>query len=89
MDDGRRIYLIDTPGLDDEQYSDSIIIKMVSLKLAELYKNSQNLRGIIYLFGISQYRVGGRFVRVRLSPFTSAPLGLRLILGRIETCSNC
>ncbi|KAL0563985.1 hypothetical protein V5O48_018070 [Marasmius crinis-equi] len=56
---GRRVTLIDTPGFDDTAVSDTDILNMISVSLAEMYKSNFKLTGIIYLHRISDVRMGG------------------------------
>ncbi|KAF9259854.1 hypothetical protein L218DRAFT_873661, partial [Marasmius fiardii PR-910] len=57
--DGRNVVLIDTPGFDDTTRTDTDILSMISVFLAEMYKGDKKLAGIIYLHRISDVRVGG------------------------------
>ncbi|KAK7682396.1 hypothetical protein QCA50_014601 [Cerrena zonata] len=57
--DGRMVTLIDTPGFDDTNMSDTEILNMIALFLASLYEQDQRLHGILYLHRISDFRMGG------------------------------
>ncbi|KAF2466864.1 uncharacterized protein BDR25DRAFT_267570, partial [Lindgomyces ingoldianus] len=60
LDDGQRIWLLDTPGFDDTYRSDTEILKEV-----ENWLNTSGIRltGIIYLQSISDVRFTGRGLR--------------------------
>jgi len=51
--------LVDTPGFDDPNKSDSEILKQISTVLAVQYKLGFNLKGVIYLYRISDIRHTG------------------------------
>ncbi|KIL67658.1 hypothetical protein M378DRAFT_73626 [Amanita muscaria Koide BX008] len=57
--DGRTVTLIDTPGFDDTQKSDTEILRMIAIYLSTAYENGKKLAGVIYLHRISDFRVGG------------------------------
>ncbi|KAK7682607.1 hypothetical protein QCA50_014407 [Cerrena zonata] len=57
--DGRQIVLIDTPGFDDTNVSDTDILKMIALQLEIGYEQGITLSGILYLHRISDTRMGG------------------------------
>ncbi|KAG8684824.1 hypothetical protein FRC08_013466, partial [Ceratobasidium sp. 394] len=57
--DGRDICLIDTPGFDDTELSDTEILKRISGFLSTTYENGYRLTGIIYLHRITDGRMGG------------------------------
>ncbi|KAH7336127.1 P-loop containing nucleoside triphosphate hydrolase protein [Rhexocercosporidium sp. MPI-PUGE-AT-0058] len=59
MPDGRTIYLIDTPGFDDTNRSDTAILGEIADWLAETYNFDIKFSGIIYLHRITDTRVGG------------------------------
>ncbi|QRV78130.1 50S ribosome-binding GTPase [Ceratobasidium sp. AG-Ba] len=61
--DGRLVYLIDTPGFDDTELSDTEVLKRISGFLTETYKNGHQLTGIIYLHRITDRRMTGVSVR--------------------------
>jgi hypothetical protein len=56
--DGYRINLIDTPGFNDTDRSDTEVLQEVSYWLAESYSQTQKLVGIIYLQKINENRMG-------------------------------
>jgi len=58
-DDGRTIYLIDTPGFDDTTRSDTDVLKDIAFFLSTVYQNKVRLAGIIYLHRITDPRMGG------------------------------
>ncbi|KAG9121369.1 hypothetical protein FRC07_002698 [Ceratobasidium sp. 392] len=57
--DGRDIVLIDTPGFDDTELSDTEILQRISAFLSTTYKEGFQLTGIIYLHRITDGRMGG------------------------------
>ncbi|KAI0080924.1 hypothetical protein K474DRAFT_1704220 [Panus rudis PR-1116 ss-1] len=57
--DGRRVVLIDTPGFDDTTVSDTDILKRIALELQMTYEQGFKLSGILYLYRISDVRMGG------------------------------
>ncbi|KAF7357262.1 p-loop containing nucleoside triphosphate hydrolase protein [Mycena sanguinolenta] len=61
--DGRRVTLIDTPGLDDTTRSDTDILNRITLFLAKMYENGKKLTGVIYVHRISDVRMGGAATR--------------------------
>ncbi|KAF3901847.1 hypothetical protein AA313_de0208849 [Arthrobotrys entomopaga] len=60
---GSRVFLVDTPGFDDTNRSDSEILKDVAFWLAAAYSNEAKLAGIIYLHRISDVRMQGSALR--------------------------
>jgi hypothetical protein len=56
---GTKVMLVDTPGFDDPHKSDSQILKQISTVLAAQYKLGFNLKGVIYLYRISDIRHTG------------------------------
>ncbi|KAF4625165.1 hypothetical protein G7Y89_g13004 [Cudoniella acicularis] len=58
-DDGRTIYLVDTPGFDDTTRSDTDVLKDIAFFLSTAYQNKVRLAGIIYLHRITDPRMGG------------------------------
>lgn len=56
---GRTVRLIDTPGFDDTQRSDTDSLGAIATALALLYRTGIPLVGVIYLHRISDTRVGG------------------------------
>ncbi|KAF7327943.1 hypothetical protein MKEN_00374500 [Mycena kentingensis (nom. inval.)] len=53
------VTLFDTPGFDDDSKSDTDILKMIALFLAQAYESGKKLTGIIYIHRISDNRMGG------------------------------
>ncbi|KAH7094262.1 P-loop containing nucleoside triphosphate hydrolase protein [Paraphoma chrysanthemicola] len=60
---GEKIYLVDTPGFDDDLRTDSEILMEVARWLNHAYENKLRLSGIIYLQRITDNRIGGSGVR--------------------------
>lgn len=58
-----RIWLIDTPGFDDTERSDSDILKDVAFWLASVYTKEARPAGIIYLHRISDVRLDGQALK--------------------------
>ena len=56
---GQVVRLIDTPGFDDSERSDSDILSVIGLTLAKIYEEGIPLLGVVYLHRISDPRVGG------------------------------
>lgn len=56
---GETIYLVDTPGFDDMERSDTDILLEISAWLAKAHKAKLKLAGIIYLHRITDVRIGG------------------------------
>ena len=56
---GQVVRLIDTPGFDDTNRSDSDILSVIGLTLAKIYEERIPLLGVVYLHRISDPRVGG------------------------------
>jgi len=57
--EGRRVILIDTPGFDDTNKSDTDVLKLIAAFLAETYSAGVKLAGVIYVHRISDDRFGG------------------------------
>ncbi|KAG8731937.1 hypothetical protein FRC11_001479 [Ceratobasidium sp. 423] len=57
--DGQDIILVDTPGFDDTELSDTDILKRITAFLTSTYQEGYKLTGVIYLHRISDIRVGG------------------------------
>lgn len=60
---GVRIFLVDTPGFDDTNRSDSEVLKDVAFWLAAAHTMETQLAGIIYLHRISDPRMQGSALR--------------------------
>ncbi|KAG8736014.1 hypothetical protein FRC10_009887 [Ceratobasidium sp. 414] len=56
---GREIQLIDTPGFDDTNFSDTEILERIGQFLKLSHNENQLLSGIIYMHRITDNRVGG------------------------------
>ncbi|KAF4462061.1 hypothetical protein FALBO_11137 [Fusarium albosuccineum] len=56
---GRTVYLIDTPGFDDTEKTDTDVLREIAAWLADSYKNKILLHGIIYLHRITDVRMQG------------------------------
>ncbi|KAJ4377264.1 hypothetical protein N0V83_000088 [Neocucurbitaria cava] len=54
---GLRIHLIDTPGFDDTNKSDTDVLKDIANWLAQSYKRQERLSGILFLHPISLNRI--------------------------------
>jgi hypothetical protein len=63
MLEGVRVWLIDTPGFDDTNRSDSEVLKDVAFWLAAAYSKETRLAGIIYLHRIIDVRMLGSALR--------------------------
>ncbi|KAJ8456741.1 hypothetical protein ONZ45_g18596 [Pleurotus djamor] len=61
--DGRRAFLVDTPGFDDTSMSDTDVLGMISAFLATSYSQGKKLSGVIYMHRISDFRMGGLSTR--------------------------
>jgi rubrerythrin len=59
MPNGKKIFLIDTPGFDDTYRSDTDILREIADWLAQAYQFRVRLTGIIYLHRIIDVRIGG------------------------------
>jgi hypothetical protein len=59
LGEGEVIYLVDTPGFDDSERSDTEILLEITAWLSEAHKEKLKLSGIIYLHRIPDVRVGG------------------------------
>lgn len=57
--DGRPVVLIDTPGFDDTNKSDTDILKLIAAFLATSYEAGSTLAGVIYIHRISDKRFTG------------------------------
>ncbi|TGJ77597.1 hypothetical protein E0Z10_g10674 [Xylaria hypoxylon] len=55
----RTVYLIDTPGFDDTNRSDTEVLDTIATWLGDSYQNKILLHGIIYLHRISDVRMQG------------------------------
>ncbi|KAL8405392.1 hypothetical protein RB596_004311 [Gaeumannomyces avenae] len=57
--DGTRIFLVDTPGFDDTDLSDSEVLKEVAAWLTRSYEDKVRLSGIIYFHRITDPKMQG------------------------------
>ncbi|KIL67656.1 hypothetical protein M378DRAFT_159485 [Amanita muscaria Koide BX008] len=55
----RNVTLIDTPGFDDTQRSDTEILNSIARHLASTYQTGTKLSGILYFHRISDFRMSG------------------------------
>jgi hypothetical protein len=62
-DRDRSIYLVDTPGFDDTDRSDTEVLREIASWLTASYSNSIKLHGIIYLHRITDPRMQGSGMR--------------------------
>jgi DNA segregation ATPase FtsK/SpoIIIE-like protein len=56
---GRIVTLIDTPGFDDTDRSDTAILNMIAAYLSKTYERGTKLAGVIYMHRISDCRMNG------------------------------
>lgn len=59
----QRVFLVDTPGFDDSERSETQVLKDVAFFLSQIYKRKILLTGIIYLHRITDRRMSGSSVR--------------------------
>jgi len=57
--DGRRVFLMDTPGFDDTNKTQLEILRIIANTLETQFKEGVKLHGVIYVHRISDNRVGG------------------------------
>jgi len=57
--DGKSVILVDTPGFDDTDRSNTDILHTIVTYLATSYKEGQKLAGVLYFHRISDPRMGG------------------------------
>ncbi|GIZ37350.1 hypothetical protein CKM354_000080000 [Cercospora kikuchii] len=62
-ENGRKIFLIDTPGFDDTNRPDIEVLKDVAFFLSQTYRQAIQLTGIVYLHKITDNRMSGSSVR--------------------------
>ncbi|KAI8265966.1 hypothetical protein K4K58_010562 [Colletotrichum sp. SAR11_239] len=58
-DNSTNVYLVDTPGFDDTNLSDSDVLKEIATWMTGSYNNEVKLTGILYLHRITDPRMGG------------------------------
>jgi hypothetical protein len=56
---GKHIFLIDTPGFDDTNLTDTQVLTTIAAYLSNMYIKDIRLSGIIYLHRITDVRLGG------------------------------
>ncbi|THV66967.1 hypothetical protein D6D28_07883 [Aureobasidium pullulans] len=56
---GRRVFLIDTPGFDDTNHGNTVVLSNVANFLAQVYNKKVRLSGIVYLHRINDNRMTG------------------------------
>lgn len=56
---GRTVRLIDTPGFDDTNLSDTDILVMIGASLSKMYEEGHKLSGVIYMHRISDFKMTG------------------------------
>lgn len=61
--DDRKVYLIDTPGFDDTNRTDTDILREIATWLQRSFEADIKLAGIVYLHRIQDNRVGGSGVK--------------------------
>lgn len=59
MTPDRTVYLIDTPGFDDTNRSDTQVLTEIATWLGDSYRSKVLLHGIIYLHRITDVRMSG------------------------------
>ena len=62
-DEGRRLYLIDTPGFDDTDRPDAETLGLLGTWLSASYAGGVPIDGVIFLQRITDVRMGGSGVR--------------------------
>ncbi|KAI2465917.1 hypothetical protein F4781DRAFT_434923 [Annulohypoxylon bovei var. microspora] len=62
-DEGRRVYLIDTPGFDDTSRSDADTLQVLGTYLSASYTAGIRIDGVVFLQRITDVRMGGSSVR--------------------------
>ncbi|KAG9225277.1 hypothetical protein CCMSSC00406_0009955 [Pleurotus cornucopiae] len=60
---GQRVVLVDTPGFDDTDMSDTEVLNIIANWLKTTYRNKVKLTGIIYMHRISDNRMAGTPMR--------------------------
>ncbi|KAH6903466.1 P-loop containing nucleoside triphosphate hydrolase protein [Coprinopsis sp. MPI-PUGE-AT-0042] len=66
---GKRLILVDTPGLGDTSFDDSEILKRIAAWLAQAYNENMHIAGVVYIHDISPKRMF-RADRMNLRIFT-------------------
>lgn len=60
---GRRLFLVDTPGFSDTYQSDGEVLKDIAFILAQLHRTQVPIAGIVYLHRITDNRLSGTAAR--------------------------
>ncbi|KAK3401545.1 P-loop containing nucleoside triphosphate hydrolase protein [Sordaria brevicollis] len=63
VENGRRIFVADTPGFGDTRRPDVEILKDIAFFLGQIYRHNVRLGGILYLHPITDNRVSGSALR--------------------------
>ncbi|KAJ5145891.1 uncharacterized protein N7515_000455, partial [Penicillium bovifimosum] len=63
LSSSRTVYLIDTPGFDDTNKKDTVILSEIATWLGDSYQSNILLHGIIYLHRITDVRMPGSAIR--------------------------
>jgi hypothetical protein len=61
---GLPVQLLDSPGFDDTTLSDSEILEAIATELTSIYQNNKSLNGLIFVYDISMFRLGGQSAKV-------------------------
>ncbi|KAI1087989.1 P-loop containing nucleoside triphosphate hydrolase protein [Rostrohypoxylon terebratum] len=62
-EDGRRVFLVDTPGFDDTYRSNAEVLRDIAFVLAQVYRHGLSVAGVIYMHRITDNRVSGSSVK--------------------------
>ncbi|KAI0892436.1 P-loop containing nucleoside triphosphate hydrolase protein [Annulohypoxylon nitens] len=62
-EDGRRVFLMDTPGFDDTYRSNAEVLRDIVFVLAQVYRHGLSVAGVIYMHRITDNRVSGSSVK--------------------------
>ncbi|KAI8303891.1 hypothetical protein K4K61_006617 [Colletotrichum sp. SAR11_59] len=62
-DENTTVWLVDTPGFDDTNRSDTDVLREIATWLSNAYKETKKLHGIIYLHRTTDTRLGGSAMR--------------------------
>lgn len=60
---GRRVFLVDTPGFDDTNKTDTEVLTSLASHVSQMYKDRVELSGIVYLHRITDVRFNGSAVK--------------------------
>jgi GTPase SAR1 family protein len=88
LEDLSTVYLIDTPGFDDSDRSDTDVLRELASWLTESYSNGVKLDGIIYLHRISDIKMQGSAKRnlVMFQKLCGAHTMERVVLATTMWC---